>query len=135
MATQTLATADAGPTLTVGSGGTQVAPTSPDSPIVPTAPKDPSPLIPVGLTFPVLLPGDPTTPAAPKPSGCGGGSCPLAQPPAGGTVVITRSAPVDTGFNIQQPTAGGNFLTREVSGLPLWVWLLIAFLALVAISK
>jgi len=114
-------------------GGVSYSP----SPIAAPVSKPVNDLIPVSISFPVLKPAPAGTtafePAGTKPGGCGGGSCPLAQPPAGGTVTITRSdmAPGPTGMG----DAGLSFLTRIVAGLPLWIWLLILFLALVAITK
>jgi len=132
MAQLSLATSEQSSQLTIGGGASYLP-----SPVAPPVNKPVNDLIPVSISFPVLKPspaGTASFDATTKPSGCGGGGCPLAQPPAGGTVTITRSD-MAPGPAALASDAGLSFLTRVIAGLPLWVWLLILFLALVAIVK
>lgn len=103
------------------------------APVLKLPPMAPLPVKPINPLF--VAPVDTPAPPVSGGSGCGGGGCPLAQPPAGGgSVTITKVSPAPAVLKADlapMPTASGS---SPMAGIPWWVWLLIA-LVILAVLK
>lgn len=124
--------------VVVNSGpATLPVPISPTAP-PPMSPAPPKPLNPFFGPQPVLYHGAPDTaaPAAlPTGSGCSSGRCPMAQPPAGGTTTIIRTDGPLPVLKAGDESGLPSWLSAKWWGLPLWVWIVIAALFLLALRK